>query len=101
MLTTFVSITLIVTVSDSRWSASSLALDVRILDELRPFRVVLTDQRSEFRRLVAARLDALRRELCPDVGCRDHLHDLGVPLVDDGRGRAGRRQHAVPRACLV
>src|SRR6185503_14080844 len=69
--------------------SSSLRLDARFPDHLRPPFPVLAYQLGELRRARAyLRFHSVRSELRFDGRQADDAHDLGVQLPDDGRGRS-------------
>src|SRR5881394_717202 len=74
----------------------SLAMDAGLLDHLAPLRVVVADQASEVRGRIGRKLDALRRELCLDVGVAEHTRDLGVHFLYDVRRHLGGDEDAEP-----
>ena len=76
-------------------------LDAGLVDQVAPLLDLRLDVRREFGRCAADRLGAVGRHLLGHLGQVHDAHDLAVELVDDGRRRAGRREHAVPAGDLV
>src|SRR5512138_3355910 len=79
----------------------SLATDVRLLDQLAPFHVVLANQLREVLRRIGQHLDALRRELRLHVRATQYARHLGIHLFHDVRRHLGWHEKAEPRVDRV
>src|SRR6185369_11185589 len=75
----------------------SLATDVRLLDHLAPFHVILANQSREVLGRIGHDLDALRRELRLHFRGSQYARHLGIHLLHDVRRYLRRHEEAEPR----
>src|SRR3954470_5652388 len=80
---------------------SLVGLDVALLDERPPERVLVTEELAKFGWRARLGIDALRVDAVANLRIVDGLLHLERQAIERGALQVGRREEAVPRAALV
>src|SRR4051812_33748101 len=80
---------------------SLVGLDVALLDDRPPARVLVTEELAEFGWRARLGIDALRVDAVANLRIVDGLLHLERQAIERGALQVGRREEAVPRAALV